>query len=212
MKPSEPAMESLLKQMKLTEPSMRLDQAIGELTQSDNTELPENRLEVVSHGRFGWTALIATAVAASVFGLLLGQFVSVYPAPQSAVAGVRSLPQIENSNRSRQIVPVKFNVDAFELMHGHSRRAEFANCGSCHQAGEEQDEVFEGWYYGDEEFFETHDFKGVANCSACHVFSDTEQHEDERNGPIDFELPELHEFSPDFINGECSGCHTGSTG
>ena len=210
MKPNDSVVESLLRQMELTSPSIRLDQAIGELSRGDLNKLPQRSSEVFSQRRFGWKALVSTAVAACVFGLFLGQFVSIYPGQRSAVANADfSDPDLD---RSRNILPVRFSVDAFEMMHGHSRQAEFANCAACHIAGREQDEAFEGWYYGNEDFFESHDFKGVANCSACHVFLDADVHAPGQTAPMGFELPDLHGFSPDFINGECSDCHTGSTG
>lgn len=126
MKPNDSVVESLLRQMELTSPSIRLDQAIGELSRGDLNKLPQRSSEVFSQRRFGWKALVSTAVAACVFGLFLGQFVSIYPGQRSAVANADfSDPDLD---RSRNILPVRFSVDAFEMMHGHSRQAEFANC------------------------------------------------------------------------------------
>ena len=216
MNPTESAVESLMKQMRLTEPSANLDQTIYDLVGKEVVDLPCHDSKTVRHGRFGWAALVATAVAATVCGLLLGQFVSIYPSTRSAIAdvpdSVDSVPVFSDSDRSRQIMPVKFSIGAFEMMHGHSRQEEFANCTTCHVPSAQSDEVFEGWYYGDEGFFETHDFKGVANCSACHVFSNSNQPETGQNDLNGSELPGLHGGSPEFLDGECSNCHAGSPG
>jgi hypothetical protein len=216
MKPTETAVELLLKQMPLAQPTSNLDRAIFELTQRDVGDLSQLPPKFDSAGRFGWMTLVSTAVAATLVGLLIGQFVSIYPTPGAEIAGIRVpgdlAPGTVEFNRSRQIVPVKFNVAAFEMMHGHSRRAEFAHCTSCHRTDNRQEEAFEGWYYGDEALFKTHDFKGVASCSACHVFSDHHSHQRVRGDASDFSLPDLHGFTPDFVDSECSDCHAGSPG
>ena len=140
------SIESLLKQMSLRAPSQQLDEAVAALAGRTRNVIPAGPAGRVGR-RFGWTQLISTALVASLGGLLLGQAISLNSVTGSAVEGVAGLvPQPP----SAKMTPVNFNVSAFELLHGHSTDQSYANCGVCHV--NENEEAFEGWYYGDETF------------------------------------------------------------
>lgn len=218
MNPNESAIESLLKQMRLAEPTSELDRKIGDLVASEPLELPLVA-DTVGHYRFGWNVLAATAVAASLFGLIVGQFVTIYPGPKYSDSRPRTEGVLEsgvgnseqlNAGRSRKITPVKFDVGAFKILHGHSQEPAFANCAACHLSGEPEQEAFAGWYYGNDRFFKKHYFEGVANCSACHVL--TNPRRISGPGSADLELPSPHGLSRGFLNRDCSDCHAVSPG
>ena len=69
--------ESLLRQMHLRKPSANLDQTVAEMAACEG--LAQNETPGKTGQRFGWSALVSTAVAAMVGGLLLGQLVSLSP-------------------------------------------------------------------------------------------------------------------------------------
>ncbi len=148
--------------------------------------------------RFGWTAIFATVAAAMLVGVWLGCFLTQNSEilPGSNVASIDL-----NSSNTKLLTPVSFNVQAFNLLHGHSQRAEFRNCGQCHQqtAGKEAalSEIFQGWFYGDVHLFEAHP-DGLAECSKCHVPT-TDEHRDFAKDK------ELHRGFSKLVN--CSDCH-----
>lgn len=179
--------ELLLGELELVPPSERLDTAIEAIAQVRSADAI---LQTEGSGRFGWPALIATALAACMLGVLVGQFVSPIEA-RTEIA--KKANQIHES----ELTPVTFNVNAFNLMHGHSKNAEYADCDSCHQS---QWGVFEGWFYGDANFFEIHRFEmekplTLANCFACHLIR------------VDDILPnnkvDVHQLG----GGDCRDCH-----
>jgi hypothetical protein len=165
--------ESLLKQMKLRGPSDQLDIAISNLVVPQ--ELKE--LSAASGVRFGWTAILATAAAAMLAGIWMGYSV----APIKEETSGSDVVTVDSNSPDSILTPVAFNVKAFNLLHGHSQLEEFENCNQCHQLEIEEDatlsEFFQGWFYGDEHFFESHPNQLVVECSKCHVAATAEKEE-----------------------------------
>ena len=159
-----PDVESLLKQMKLRRPSDQLDAAISNLVVTDEF----NTRAVSSDGRFGWTAILATAAACMLVGVWLGSFFT----PVSHVLSGSQLAAVDSgSPDARLLTPVSFSVQAFNLLHGHSQQEEFKDCDKCHRVAVEDaafEKIFESWFYGNAHFFEAHP-DGIGDCSKCHV-------------------------------------------
>ena len=164
--------ESLLKQMKLRGPSDQLDVVISNLVAND--EFAER--SVAGGIQFGWTAILATAAAAMLAGVLVGYSF----APISEKVSGSDVATVDLNSSDSDLTSVAFNVKAFNLLHGHSQLAEFDNCNQCHRKVADEDatlkEVFQGWFYGDEHFFESHP-DGLADCSKCHVAATVEKDE-----------------------------------
>lgn len=188
---SAPDVESLLKQMNLRGPSDQLDVAIGSLTVAN--ELDDRRL--ANGVRFGWTAILATAAAAMLAGVWL-----VYSLAPTGGKLPESNLIAGDSSDTRQRTLVSFNERAFNLLHGHSQRAEFENCSQCHQPsvtkGSKLTKIFQGWFYGDEHFFEAHPH-GLDDCSKCHVVATDEWNE--------YGKGLTHSFFAKHV--DCSSCH-----
>jgi len=195
-----PDVESLLKQMTLRKPSGQLDSAISDLVANDKVKVRS----VPGGRRFGWKAILVTATVAVLAGIWLGSFFMFNCEEDgSAISAASDL----NSPGTGLLTPVAFNVQAFNLLHGHSERAEFANCGRCHQlAGQDATlaEVFKGWFYGDAQFFEAH-AGGIGDCSECHVAAVVEKSEFGKNNQPGFEklanCSECHKVDADRFDG-----------
>jgi len=188
---SPPDVESLLKQMTLRRPSDQLDVAIANLVTSDDV----NKHSVSRGAQFGWTALLATAAAAMLAGIWLGHILTPtweLLSDSNAVADV-------NSPDAKALTTVSFNVQAFNLLHGHSQQAEFENCDQCHRQavgkGGGLDGMFRDWFYGDAHFFEAHP-KPLTDCSKCHVAAPARQDENAKD---------LHQEFAKLAN--CLECH-----
>lgn len=194
--PDHKSMEILLKQMTLQAPTNRLDQAIQELAnESSQSMVSSSRLV---GGRFGWRALIATALVASLGGMLLGHLFTVNRGGQRTVDRDTSVPRAAEP-QAQKMTPVRFNSAAFDLLHGHSNNDQYANCGACHVQGEE---AFRGWYYGDLDLFSKHGSGVFGKCTGCHVpMSDLRGQIQQANRPSSRD---------DAVNREnaCSICHT----
>jgi len=182
--------ESLLNQMTLREPSAQLDDAISKLVTTSKV----NERSASGGGRFGWTAILATAAAAMLAGVWLGSFF----APTNEVHSGTTFAAVDSDTPDANLLtPVSFSVEAFNLLHGHSQKVEFKNCEHCHQAAVEDsalEEIFSAWFYGDVHFFEAHP-DGLGDCSKCHV-----------------QTAELDEPAEGFGHGvgklaNCSDCH-----
>lgn len=173
--------ELLLEQMTLRGPSDQLDVAIANLVASDGASEPEH----VGAARFGWTAILTTAMAALLAGVLLGYFAM----PTWKLLSQSSVAVGASSHDAGVLTPTSFNVHAFNLLHGHSLEAEFKNCDRCHQPvaaeGGGLSEVFQIWFYGDEHFFEVHS-EGLSDCSKCHAWAPVEQDEISKDSPQKF--------------------------
>lgn len=163
--PTLPVVESLLQQMELRAPSDQLDVAIVGLGEADGS----SKGSLSGDQRFGWPAILATAVAAMLAGVWLGSL--FLPLSEGLSDSTLAVGEPIDSKAVR-LTPVSFNVEAFNLLHGHSQSPEYENCGLCHKAAAVKagaiGDVFEGWFYGDEHFFEVHR-DGVDDCSKCHV-------------------------------------------
>lgn len=208
MNPVKPNVESMLGKMRLVEPSQDLDQSVLNIL-SEETGM-ESPLDIANgSARFGWAAIVATALAAGMMGILLGQSSWLFSSPASAIANAPSMDTRVNSQPSTKITPVRFNADAFELLHGHSQQDEYSNCSLCHVAGQKKD-AFKSWFYGDDQFFKTHNFKGVANCSACHVVMKEGKKIHDQFLPTP-KAKNPHAL-PGFSSAECSACHVVSAG
>jgi hypothetical protein len=175
MNAKEPSgIEALLKQMPLRCPSRQLDSTIADLLSANEanpvgtSSLNEPHCE--STARFGWNAILATAIAALLAGLWLGCFFL----PNWELMTKSSFAAGDgHSHAEASLLPAGlFNVSALKLFHGHSQKTEFENCSLCHQQaagdGNVLGEVFRGWFYGDKHLFEAHPF-GLKDCSECHL-------------------------------------------
>jgi hypothetical protein len=199
---SSPDVEALLQRLKLRSPSNQLDEKIAKLVDSEGSNVfgvERERQQFLSRERqFGWTAIFATAAAAMFAGLLLGQFYS--PADHnlngSSLAVADSGPM-----KVSELTPVSFNVDAFNLLHGHSQQEEFGNCEQCHHQSDPEEDafamIFERWFYGDDDFFEAH-LDGLDGCAKCHVFEKKQE---------DFGKETVHGFEKLDQLANCSDCH-----
>ena len=158
------SVESLLEQMTLRGPSDQLDAAIAGLEAGSSNGVP-----VFGRGQFGWPALLVTAVAAMLVGVWLGSL--ILPLSENLSDSALAVDESVGSEAVR-LTPVSFNVEAFNLLHGHSQSSEYENCGLCHRVTAVKSatlgDVFKGWSYGDEHFFDVHR-DGVDDCSKCHV-------------------------------------------
>jgi len=196
--------EAMLGRMRLRQPSQRVDQVIGQM--ADEARLGSARLESANDAtqipvsRFGWAALVSTALVAALCGLIIGSAFSVggtKNTTEPSAGLVAALPKVS------EMTPVKFSLQAYEVLHGHSTNSDFANCSLCHVEG--QDEAFEGWFYGDDDFFKSHNFQGQqhqghAKCSSCHLNAKDAQH--------DHGLQKIRGIEhADFPNVKCSACH-----
>ena len=159
-----PDVESLLEQVVLRAPSERLDFAIADLANAKRVDPSVDS----STAQFGWRTLVCSVAVALLVGLSLGcLFMNQSIAENSTVHLGDSSPVAS----SAELTNVSFNVEAFELLHGHSRKAEYENCDQCHLEGVIEvamPAAFADWFYGDRELFETHSGE-LADCSKCHV-------------------------------------------
>jgi len=181
--------ESLLEQMPLNQPSGSLDQQIAQIC--DDAQ-PSVQLSQPSSNR--WLGLLSVVLVASLSGFLLGQFVQLKPndAQGSPIANLGgSTPMI-----SATLTPVKFNVNAFRLLHRHSELPVYAQCKDCH-SDDGPPKAFEDWYYGDQDFFAAHQSGNMSNCSSCHTV-------DALMEKVDPALPTDFKH---FKEGNCSACH-----
>lgn len=202
--------EAMLGQLPLQVPAAGLDFRIDEILDCANLVShvnfdqeffePSDRVgfaEGVADQRFGWSYLIATAMAASLFGFLIGRTNLDSPV-DSAVASQHVNSQIAD-NASSNIKPVKFNVAAFEMLHGHSTQGEFKDCQACHVA-EKKDGSAKDLFYGDSFFILQHSaFEKDAKCSKCHVGT----------GKLEMEDIFYHDSKFNGV-GKCSKCHVNS--
>lgn len=198
--------ETQLRTLKLRRPSDQLDASITSLFETANAgqlRAGSGNQQVFSRGhQFGWTAIFATAAAAMFAGLWLGHYYS----PAGDKRHEFNLAVADSSSADAtaiQLTPVSFNVDAFNLLHGHSQREEFENCDQCHQQQAESEdelfaEIFEDWFYGDEDFFEAH-LGGLGGCAKCHVF--------EAENQRDIGKDAGHGFGKIDKLANCSDCH-----
>ena len=176
--------EAMLGQLPLQAPTIGLDYRIDEILDCANVTVDQESFEScdrvgfaeqVASQRFGWSYLIATAMAASLFGFLIGR-----TNLDSPVDSVVTAQQVNSQipDKASNIKPVKFNVAAFEMLHGHSTQEEFKDCQSCHVA-EKKDESAKDLFYGDSFFILQHAaFEKDAKCSKCHVGTDKLEMED----------------------------------
>ena len=105
--------ESLLKQMPLRGPSDQLDAFVANLPAPKEL----NERTVSGPARFGWMTVLATAVAAMLAGVWLG-YCFLPASEMNSSVGASEL----NSPDAAKLTPVSFNVQAFNLLHGHSQR------------------------------------------------------------------------------------------
>ncbi|MFK7765821.1 MAG: hypothetical protein AB8B55_01170 [Mariniblastus sp.] len=194
---SNSSLEELLSQLPLRRPSEGLDfqveEVLGEARMSRDGSLESSESHSTERMKFGWSYLIATAIAASLAGFLIGRMGSGSTVNSQVAGDVGS--DVGLAAQAGNIKPVTFNKAAFEMLHGHSQQIEFGDCHSCHVKG--KDQAFEGWFYGDaffirqhlafgkhnkcsrchqsfedmdvDDLFRGHEFEGVAKCSSCHV-------------------------------------------
>ena len=144
---------------------------------------------------------VAIALAASLVGFLAGQFVDVRALKSSGLENVATLTPDNNEN----LTPVSFNLDAFNLLHGHSQEMEADSCNRCH-VGAENDtpKSFHGWYYGDKQFFEKHEGESFKQkCSDCHRLNSQRQQPEKVKGS----LPKFEHRKMS----DCSACHVART-
>jgi hypothetical protein len=196
--------EALLTQLPLRKPSPRLDESIESLAAESLTN--SSGQHSAANGKFGWAALASTALVACLGGVLIGSFYSNkrsqdLSAPQVATSALQvGQHDVGNSSAANSnITQVRFNVQAFELLHGHSTNPDFAHCDACHDNGQ-QKEAFKGWYYGDDSFFKKHHAGQLGKCSSCHRLV---------NDANEGQVPKLkgpHDQAA-FPNRECSNCH-----
>ncbi len=196
--------ESILNQMQLREPSSQMDDSIQRVLNGASTgfdqEFDESRTEVPWR-RFGWAALASTVLAAGIGGFLIGSAVSTTGTNDFSRPVAQQ--QLPGPTEDARITPVRFNTQAYELMHGHSTNPEYANCDSCHVDG--QDEAFEGWFYGDGQFFKTHkDAVKSMMCSSCHV-NENKANRDRQKIRDAFKQQGLKHS--DFPDTSCMACH-----
>lgn len=174
------AVELLLDQMTLRGPSDQLDAAIESLAATD-----EAKVSFSAGVRFGWPVILATAVATVLSGIWLG---SIF-LPTNGNLSTGMAAGDSGVNNAKLLTAVSFNVHAFNLLHGHSQKAEFENCGQCHQLasaeGDALSDIFDGWFYGDEHFFEVH-LDGIDDCTSCHLASVDEKSKPAMKVPGDF--------------------------
>jgi hypothetical protein len=177
---TETKMEALLKELNPTAPSAELDSRIQKLA-SPALPLSRNR---------GWKTLVATAIAASVVGIVIGQMTSFQPRVAASSA---------SNVGGKDLTPVNFNPNAFALLHLHSTKPEYETCSNCHVNGETI-QAFDGWYYGDAKLLKSHsDFK-MSECVDCHVLA-----------PAPNEKPDTPDINLHSIKGvKCSDCHSGA--
>ena len=211
---SDQPIESLLKQLSLKNPSHALDEKVeaiccsvnqgqrgGRIEAEPNQPLtlqtdPATTYSVATGQNRGWLPFAATALVASLAGFVIGQFITLDPNLGSRASSIAAVvTEAGNSSQVMQgnLTPVKFNVNAFRLLHGHSQQDEFASCKQCHTGDlEETSEKFNGWFYGDKEFFQKHIHSDISKCSDCHRIASDE------TPPPKFEH---------FKDSNCSTCH-----
>jgi anti-sigma-K factor RskA len=144
-----PRIESLLSQLQLVEPSQRLDDSIARLADdAAATSLRPAR-------QFGWKAVVFTALAASLLGLLTGVATSVQN-PEGPRIASHSLRNVSATQ-------------VFQAMHGHSGNLSFQVCSSCHVFNSTNEQVVQKWSVNDREFAAS---LGLPNCSMCHLQND----------------------------------------
>ena len=138
-------------ELNLKRPSAELDQRVLNMARSvpvqqDNgfnpggTELGGVELaneRPVDRTRFGWPTLISTAVAASLFGIVVGNslnsgnsFANGGGIPSTEVAVVS--PESKRPKQTLASVEIQAGVEKFNMLHGHSSQAEFSDCSACH--------------------------------------------------------------------------------
>ncbi|QEG23962.1 hypothetical protein [Mariniblastus fucicola] len=187
--------ELLLQQMTLREPSSQLDTAIASLSSKDEVSLSS---PVSNPARFGWAAILSTAAVAMLAGIWLGSsFVPVGETITGTSAAVIDSELSSAGSSAGNLTPVAFNVQAFNLLHGHSQQEQFEDCSLCHRLPAVGDAalvgIFKDWFYGDEQFFEAHP-GGLSDCAKCHLLIEKGE----------FAKEEHLEFSR-LVN--CSECH-----
>jgi hypothetical protein len=198
--------ETILSRMELRGPSDQLDSAIFGLMDSGDKVRHQAAVRSSTSFGFGWPVLVATGVAATMGGVLVGSFYS--SSGKNPVGLTANVAHVSNSAEPTvsglKITPVKFNIDAYEILHGHSTNVAYQDCDACHVEG--QDEAFEGWFYGDGEFFKSHaDAVKSKKCSSCHVsVSSPKQDKADR---LKNEAKRLGLKHSDFPQSSCVSCH-----
>ncbi|MFT5300876.1 MAG: hypothetical protein ACI87E_003593 [Mariniblastus sp.] len=205
--PSE--IENLISQMQLRQPSPELDAKINELDGSRTNALP--RVASARSGYFGWGTLVVTAIAAAVGGLLVGaNYSSLMPERPAMTRAELNVDSATNrahgiTPEELTLTPVSFNTQAYELLHGHSINPAYADCDACHL--DVDSEVFEGWFYGDEEFFaKSHHQGAVGKCSTCHVVAKADLAPNDGIGEAGYHRDLANK---NFPQANCSSCHRG---
>ena len=147
----EPGVETLLKQLELTQPSASLDESIGELFENKTPSVfqPANR--------FGYRELCGVAMVALLLGGVIG-----FMAGKDDGARFSSLLMADSD------VPSTFTTVAFNQLHGHSQSAQYSDCSACHKFSSAEDQQLNRWRFGQFHDTEVRDQLGVPDCSNCH--------------------------------------------
>lgn len=218
-KPIEPSpLESLIERMPLQAPSDSLDQKMKDifsnsLAPCESVKLPMELPTGENLSSFEdsstpsswrlWPAFVSTALVASFAGLLAGQVFDLGFLDRASLPNQMS---VAIGNSSPNLTPVKFNFDAFNLLHGHSQTE--ITCEQCHVGSDNETlEMFSDWYYGDKAFFDKHVHGDWSNCSDCHIHSKPRPKKGEIEIPKD--ARPTGRFNP-HANSEkinCSDCH-----
>jgi len=149
-----PAVESLLQQMSLTEPPESLDQKISRIAD-------EHTQRVAPHvaGRFGWTALISTAVAATLFGVVAG------------IAGVLASNGVEGpSSISGPTSTTAENTNSIGSERLREVDSAYTKCSTCHLFNVADRRICDHWRV--EDIHEGFHSEFWQNCSICHLINE----------------------------------------
>jgi len=185
---TKPEMESLLKRMSLIEPPESLDRTIRQLAERQSEPVAS-----VVHTGFGWSAIISTAIAASLSGLIVGMWVTSsdwagpFVSTRTIVSPTDNLIQ---SDRLKEVVQ-------FQELHGHSSQEEFKTCSNCHIFSTKDQQVLDKWRIDD--LHGNHHAFGV-NCSNCHLADGEPRQPDPHQ-------PNSHPHADQNAFGSCSDCH-----
>ena len=149
---SQAQVESLLQQLALVEPPESLDHKIVEMCVTQESSV--NPVLPVTQARFDWNSLIGVALAASLFGLLLGlSFSDLQASPDQTITN--------GPAKVTKAIEMK-QVAKFEELHGHSAQKEYSQCSTCHTFETPKEQVVKKWNHADHS-------KYKQNCSLCHV-------------------------------------------
>lgn len=172
----EPAVDSLFEQLRLREPSSELDQKIAAMSRTVETHpVPMQR----ENRNLGWPAVVAIALVACLFGILLGSRID------AGTGGFSNSIDSQTRSNARAIIhgkqtlvstEIEAGVEAFNWIHGHSTESANQDCANCHLF---QEPAIESSFY-DHEIFAQHP-EYFPKCSRCHTGVIADWHEPKSN-------------------------------